>query len=102
MGRRKTMNEIEIKDVEYILDFLIYKVHECGGDGWGTWYTKFLKIKNIYPVVKNWNNKQKFPMDIKIDEKAIHLSDGEESLCIIDDKQYLDFVSKENDIILIY
>lgn len=70
-----------------LIDFLHQEVLSACGDGDGLWYSKYYDIKDILPLVEEYNSKLKFPWKITVDAKTIHMDDNQESLMITNDEE---------------
>lgn len=72
------MNEWQKKNYLELINWLYYTVGEgFGGDGDATWYAGE-PVKNLYPILKEFNDAQKFPWTLTLEENEISWGDNQE------------------------
>lgn len=57
--------------INKIIDLLYHEVMSAGGDGDAIWYSKYYKVKDLLPLVKEYNSKLKWPWGIVEKETSI-------------------------------
>lgn len=76
---------------EHILKIIDLLYNECisaGGDGDAAWYSTHYNIKDIEPILKEYNNKLQFPFKIDWqDGRTITWSDNQEGIVITNDEE---------------
>ncbi len=51
------IDEDDKKHLLHLIDFIHNEVLRSGGDGDGLWYSEYYNVKDIFPIVIEWNNK---------------------------------------------
>ena len=68
-----------------LIDFLHFEVLSSSGDGDAFWYSRYYDIKDILPLVQEYNSKLKYPWKIDTNDKTLWMHNDQESLCITND-----------------
>ncbi len=61
-----------------LIDFLYHEVLSAGGDGDALWYSRFYDIKDILPLIEEFNSKLKYPWEINWNPNGINWGNGQE------------------------
>lgn len=71
-----------------IIDFLYSEVIRSGGDGDALWYSEYYNVKDILPLIEQYNNSLKFKWEIAHDEERqiINWGQGQEGVIITNDE----------------
>jgi hypothetical protein len=69
-----------------LLKVIFDEVLSAGGDGDAIWYSRFYNINEIKYLIEEFNAKQKFPWEIKIEEQTIHWGIDQEWAIITNDE----------------
>ena len=79
---------------EHLMDLIewIYKeAMSSGGDGDFLWYSRYYNTKDLFPLVKEFNNSLKFKMEtLSINNGTIDWSSGQTNITITNDKVLYD------------
>lgn len=74
-----------------LIDFLYEEVRSASGDGDAIWYSIFYDIKEIFPIIEEFNSKQKYPWsNLELYDDDISWWNGQESILITNDKAKFD------------
>lgn len=73
-----------------LIDLLYNECASAGGDGDALWYSRYYRVTDILPLVKEYNSKLKFPSEIKIIDNNIHWGDNQEDIMITNNKDWFD------------
>jgi hypothetical protein len=69
-----------------LIDLIYNEVIDAGGDGDAVWYSRFYDINDILPLIKEYNDKLKFPWEIHIKDKRIDWGNDQEWAIITNDE----------------
>ena len=69
-----------------LIDFIYNEVLSSGGDGNAFWYSRFYNVADLLPLVKEYNDKLKFPWKVEFTEKTINWGDNQEWAVITNDE----------------
>jgi|GEM_PF-6703625 hypothetical protein len=88
------MNYCELHDKEHIMkliSFLYDEVRSSSGDGDALWYSKFYNVKDIFPLIEEFNSKARFPWpDLTLNNDIISWQNNQESIFITNKKEHWD------------
>jgi hypothetical protein len=82
-----SIDEDQKKHLLKLIDFLYYEVLSAGGDGDALWYSKYYPVKDILPLIEEYNSKLKFKWEIKGDDKNIYWGESQEGMIITNDEE---------------
>jgi hypothetical protein len=71
-----------------LIDLIYNEVLSAGGDGDALWYSRFYDINDIYPLIKEYNDKTPFPWAIELKDKTINWGQGQEWAMITNDEDF--------------
>jgi len=84
-------------NIQHIKNLIVWLFEECisaGGDGDAFWYSEYFDIKDIIPLVEEFNSSLKHPFTIKVDDNSISWFDGQEGILITNSEEvYKNFPS---------
>lgn len=68
-----SIDEEDKAHVLKLIDFLYCEVLRAGGDGDAIWYSKYYNVKDLFPLIKEYNEKLKFKWKcLELGEKDIY------------------------------
>jgi hypothetical protein len=75
-----------------IIDILYQSCIAEGGDGDALWYSPNYSVEDILPLIKEYNDKLKYPwsIDFQKEEETILWGEQQEWVIITNDKKYYD------------
>ena len=82
-----SIDENDKKHLFNLIDFIHNEVLRSGGDGDALWYSKYYNVKDLYPLVEEYNSKLKFPWKTSLNEKTIDVDNYQESWIITNDEE---------------
>ena len=65
-----------------VIDLLYNSVISEGGDGDAIWYSRFYDINDIYKLIKEYNDKLKFPWELSTKNEEIFWGENQEWIVI--------------------
>ena len=85
-----------------LIDFIYHEVVSSGGDGDALWYSKFHNVIDILPLIKEYNDKLKFPWKVEFDGRTINWGDDQEWAMITNDEDLYKMVPSWSQITIRY
>lgn len=75
-----------------LIEWLVNEVGSAGGDGDAIWYSEFYWINDIFTLIQEHSNKQKYKWQISFDEEKgqIFYGENQEGLLITNNKEDFD------------
>lgn len=71
-----------------LIDFIYNEVGRAGGDGDALWYSRFYEIKDIKALVEEYNEKTRFPWEVKTDgDNTLHWGTNQEWVIITNNEE---------------
>lgn len=82
------------KDKRHILSLIEWiwnEVKSAGGDGDALWYSKYYNIKDLFPLINEFNNSQSYSFSVcELSDNEILWWDNQESIVITNDQKRWD------------
>ena len=75
------MSDPQEELVNKAIEFIYSDCMPACGDGDALWYSTWFKVKDILPLVEDYNSKLKYPLDINVKDGTIYWQREQE--CII-------------------
>lgn len=82
-----SIDEEQKKHLLKLVDFLYCEVCSAGGDGDSLWYSRFYNVKDLLPIIEEYNDKLKFKWKIDTDDKNIYWGEHQEGMIITNDEE---------------
>lgn len=93
---------IEKEIIKKLLDFMHKSVLSEGGDGDAFWYSRYFKLDEIEPIIREFNKENNIKWEIKMDEDFIMWGENQEWALITNSKKQYDNSAEWITIKLIY
>lgn len=77
-----SINSETKKRLLLLIKFLYIEVCSSSGDGDALWYSKYYDVKEILPLIHEFNNLQQFKWQVEIKDETIYWGQGEEWITI--------------------
>lgn len=70
-----------------LIAWLYDEVKSAGGDGDALWYSRYFYVKDIFPLVQEFNSGHKYPWQLALSDDRIDWWNGQESILITNNEE---------------